>query len=270
MSYACRSLVTTQGDFASHDKRLSICLKADGFSFSETTNGGVLLTLGEAVGTHAASMNDATREIKAFFAEVGVRPLGYASSELIVLTDEHTWVPDELYSSLANRQYLKLVGGNSAAVMSCACKALGSTSVYAGNEQLAMSFKVALPGLTVINQHVKMVTLASRSQHPLMVTHWREGRVDVAAFRDGHCLYGNTLTFDNDDEALYRLVEVMRNSGIEGASSEMLMCGDVDRDRFARFRPYFPKTTLYAGEATHYLNEDFKRQRTYRHALILM
>lgn len=270
MPYACRSLITTEGDFASHDKRLSICLKADGFSFSETTTAGQLITFGEAEGTHAAAITDATREVKSFFAEVGVRPLGYASAELIMLTDEHTWVPDELYSPQANRQYLKLVGGKSLSVMSCGCKAITSTSVYAGNEQLAMAFKVALPGLTVTNQHVKLVKLAATSNNPLMVTHWREGRVDVAAFSDGRYQFGNTLFFDNEEEALFRIVEVMKTYGIESANTEMMMCGDVDRERFGRFRPYFPKTTLYGGEVKTGANEEFKRLRTYRHALILM
>lgn len=271
MSYVSKTLITTEPEPAVNDKRLSICLLANGFSFSVTTGDGQLLTFGEAEGGHAKVMTAAIADVKAFFAEVGIRPLGYKSMELIVMSDNCTWVPNELYSSAANRQYLHLVGCDAVSVMSTPCDALASTAVYEANDQLAMGFKVALPGLVVMNQHVKMVQLAPRSvDHPVLFTHWRQGRVDVAAFRDGRYIYGNTLRFDSGDEIRFRIVEVMKTFGIESPNTELMMCGDVDRELFARLRPYFPATTLYTGNAARYSNPAFKGLHTYRHALILM
>ena len=47
------------------------------------------------------------------------------------------------------------------------------------------------------------------------------------------------------------------------------MCGDVDRNRFALLRPYFPSASIYTGTHTSYLNPEFKTLHTYRNALIL-
>lgn len=269
MPYTLRKFITTEGGSASNEKRLSICLAADGFSFSETTADGLLLTFGEAHGSHAATMTDITGEVKALFAEAGIRPLGHKHLELVVVSNESVWVPDEMYSSLSNRQYLRLVGGRELSVMTCRSSALASTAVFAADEQLVMAFKVALPGVTVLNQHAKMATLAPRSAgHPVMATNWRKGRVDVAAFAGGRYLFGNTLRFVNNEEAIFHTVEVMKGQGLEQPDTEMLIFGDVDREFYAQLRPYFPKVTLYSGETTRFENPEFRTLHTYRHALL--
>lgn len=270
--YRCKTLIASNGDTAAQEKRLSICLGANGFSFSETAvASGMLLTFGEAEGEHAATITDATRDVKALFAEIGMRPLGYKAMELIVMSDESTWVPDELYSVGSNRQYLKLVGGKELSLMTCHSSAIGSTAVFACNDQLVMGFKVALPGLTVMNQHAKMVQLKERSKsHPLLFAHWREGSVDVAACKEGRYLFGNTLHYGTTEEALFRLMEVVKTCDIAGNSTELMLCGDVDRELFASMQPYFPKTTLYGGEVVKFASDDFKKLRTYKYALILM
>jgi hypothetical protein len=188
------------------------------------------------------------------------------------LSDENVWVPDELYTPSANRQYLKLVGSTAATVMATPCKALASTAVYVASDSLATAFKVALPGLSVVNQHVKLATLdfERRSEkHPVLVTHWREGVIDFAAFRDGRYIFGNTVRFASDSEAQFHTVEVLKSFGLENADTEMLMCGEVSRERFALLRPYFPMASLYTGSHTSFLNPAFKTLHTYKNALIL-
>ncbi len=271
MAYRCKTLIATEGDSSKEEKRLSICLGANGFSFSVTTSSGLLLTFVEAEGEHASTMTDATREIKAFFAEAGIKPLGYAKMELIVVSDDNAWVPDELYTSVANRNYLRLLGSNPVSVVSCPCRSLGSTMVFAANDQLVTAFKVALPGVSVANQHVVLSRLMTRSaSHPVIVAHWRKGRVDLAAMSEGKYLYGNTLHYSNIDEGIFQVVEVMKTSGIDRADTELLLCGDVDRDSYARMRPDFPTTTLFNGRALQFMNPEFKKLHTYRYALILM
>jgi len=271
MPYTLHNLITTQGGSASYDKRLSICLAADGFSFAETTPDGLLLTFGQAEGRHAATMTDVARDVKLLFSEVGLQPLAYKGMELVVLSDESVWVPDELYTPAANRQYLNLVGGRSLSLATCRCPAIASTAVFAAADHVVMAFKVAMPGATVLNQHAKLVQLAPRSKaHPVLAACWRKGRVDVAAFREGRYLFGNTLFFGNDDEAKFRLLEVVRSYGIESDSTELLLFGEVDRDRFARLRPFFPVVTLFGGNVTRFLNPDFAKFHAYRHALILI
>lgn len=270
--YRCKTLIVTEKEFASSEKRLSICLRSNGFSFSEVTLSGVLLTFGEAEGMHASTMTSVMADVKAFFASVGIRPLGYASMELIVFSNESVWVPDELYTPSANRQYLKLVGSQAVTVMATPCKPLASTAVYVASDAVATAFKVALPGLSVVNQHVRLATLGleqGSKQHPLLLAHWREDVIDFAAYRDGRYIYGNTVAYGSDSEAQFHTVEVLKSFGLENSGTELLLCGEVGRERFALLRPYFPVASLYTGTHTSYLNPAFKTLHTYRNALIL-
>lgn len=270
--YSCKTLIVTEKEFASNEKRLSICLRPNGFSFSEVTASGVLLTFGEADGAHAGSMTGVMADLKAFFNTVGIRPLGYGSLQLIILSDESTWVPDELYTPTANRQYLKLVGSEAISIMSAPCPALASTAVFAASDALAMAFKVALPGLSVMNQHVRMASMGVEKRsvdHPVLLAHWREGDVDFAAYRDGRYIFGNTIHVVNDNEALFHTVEIVKSYGLENAGTELLLCGDVNRERFSMMRPYFPMATLFTGMHTSFINPAFKTLHTYKNALIL-
>lgn len=271
MSYSCKTLITTDKELASRDKRLSICLGANGFSFSVMTAAGTLLTFGEAEGRHASTMTGVMTDVKSLFATVGIRPLGYASTEIVVLSDENVWVPDELFTATATRQYLKLVGSEPVSVMTCPCKALGSTAVFAAAEQTVTAFKVAFPGAAVVNQHVKLSQAAPlTASRPTILMHWRKGRVDVAAFNEGRYLYGNTLSYNSDGEAVYHVVDVMKSFGLESPACQLWMCGDVDRERYSLARPYFPQVSLFNGRAKEPLYPEFRTLHTYRHVLILM
>lgn len=270
--YSCKTLIATEKEFASQEKRLSICLRPNGFSFSEVSFSNVLLTFGEADGAHGTSMTGVIADLKAFFNSVGISPLGYGSLQLVILSDESTWVPDELYSPTANHQYLKLVGSEAVSIMTASCPALGSTAVFAASDTLAMAFKISLPGLSVVNQHVRLASIGLEKRsaaHPVLLTHWRDHVIDYAAYRDGRYIFGNTIPCSDDNEALFHTVEVMKSYGLENAGTELLMCGDVDRERFALLRPYFPSASLYNGTHTSYLNPGFKTLHTYKNALIL-
>jgi len=269
MPYVTKTLITSEGRDVSHDKRISICLRANGFSFSETTIGGELLAIGEAEGGHASMLTDATRDIKTYFAEVGIRPLGYRKMELTVLSNDNTWVPDELYQATSNRQYMSLVGGNGRGLMTASSAELEATAVFNADEQLATAFKVAMPGLTVANQHVRLAGLASlSSSHPVLLCNWREGYIDLAAMRDGRYLFGNTFAIEDDNTALFKVVDVMKTYGLEEDNTELKMFGEVTREQYTLFRPYFPTVSLFTGRC--HCGPEFKGLHTYRYALILL
>lgn len=270
--YSCKSLITTENEVAANEKRLSICLRSNGFSFSEKTSSGILLTFGEAEGEHSSSMTETMNSLKAFFASISIRPLGYASMQLVVISDASTWVPNELYSAAANRQYLKFVGCDTTSILAAPCKELASTAVFAADDALTTAFKVALPGLSVVNQHLRLTApaICVRSQeHPMLLVHWRETAIDFAAYRDGRYLCGNTIVCSNDNEVLFHTVELIKTYNLDTPGLELLLCGDIDRNRFSLLRPYAPQTTLFTGTHSSYLNPAFKSLHTYRNALIL-
>ena len=269
MSYITKTLTTSEGCDASQGKRLSICLLADGFSFAQLSHDGELLAFGEAGGGHAQNMTDAARELKAWLTGEGIRPLQFGSMQLTVFSNASVWVPDEVYQPGMGRQYLKLVGGDGQGLMTAQCPELGSTAVFAASDWLATAFKVSLPGLTVANQHVRLAEVAGQmTGSPVLLTHWRDGYVDIAAYRDGRYVFGNTWAGDEEGAVLFHLLDVMKTYGLESEGTRLLMCGDVDRERFARFRPYFPVVSLWGGTAK--AGGKMRTLHTYRHALTLV
>ncbi len=272
MSYSCKTKITTDNSFAPYEKKISICLTPNGFSFSEATVNGRLIAFGEAEGMHAHTMTGVVADVKAFFSSFGIQPFGYNSLELVAISNESVWVPDELYLAGNNRQYLRLVGGKSATTIATPCKAIGSTAVYGVNDMLTTAVKVAIPGLAMMNQHVKLASseLCQRSaDHPVVLLYRRDGYVDIAAYRNGHYHYSNSLPIVNDNEALYHTLEVVKLYDMENPATELLLCGDVDRGSFAMFRPYFPKTTLFTGFYSA-VDSAFAKLHTYRHVYVLM
>lgn len=272
MSYSSKTLIHSNTEAATYEKRLSICIEPNGFSFSESDAQGRLLTFGEAEGAHAPQMTGVMSDVKSFLAAVHMPAIGYSAMELIVPADEHVWMPDELYVSGNNHQYLRAVGGTAAAVMTSQCREVGLTDIFGADDTLVTAFKVALPGIVVKSQHVKLAESALRQRskdHPLVVILWRGSRLDVAAFREGRYVFGNSLPFESASDALFQTVGVLRSAGIEDRGAELLMCGEANRERFAEFSPYFPKATLFTGLL---LADDpaFRQLRTYRHALVLM
>ena len=105
MPYSCKTLITSANELAPREKRLSICLGADGFSFAETSTAGALVSFAVYAGPHASSINQVMTDVKSVFASLGIRPFSFSASDLIVISDENVWVPDELYTATANRKY---------------------------------------------------------------------------------------------------------------------------------------------------------------------
>lgn len=269
MPYITKTLISSEGCDASHDKRLSICLLADGFSFAQLSMDGELLSFCEAAGQHSSSMTDMTRDLMAYFAEMGVRPLAFRSMSLTLISNESVWVPDEVYQVGSNRHYMRLVGGSGQSLMTAQCPSLASTAVFSYNDQLPTAFKVALPGLNVANQHVRFAALAQQfNGSTVLLSHWRNGYVDLAAYRNGQYVFGNTIPFADESTALFLLIDAMKSYGVESEGTSLLMCGDVSRERYARFRPYFPTVSLFSGVAK--AGARFRTFHAYRHALTLV
>ena len=181
-------------------------------------------------------------------------------------------IQDSVYHSKilgSNRNYMRLVGGSGQSLMTAQCPSLASTAVFSYNDQLPTAFKVALPGLNVANQHVRFAALAQQfNGAPVLLSHWRNGYVDLAAYRNGQYVFGNTIPFADESTALFLLIDAMKSYGVESEGTSLLMCGDVSRERYARFRPYFPTVTLFSGVAK--AGARFRTFHAYRHALTLV
>ena len=276
------SIITTDKAVATDNRcttdtnniRLSICLRANGFSFSTMTTERELLTFGEAEFDLHRPFGQLTEAIKGFFAENGIPTFGCKEVRLVMPSEQCVWVPEHLYDAARDRQYLKMVANvvSDTGVCHAYCKSLNSFMVFAASSDVVTAFKIALPGVDVVCQHAVLVddALLQRSvQHPVMLMHVRERVGDFEAMFMGRLLLSNSFACGDEGELLYHGLEVMKGLHLETPDMELAICGAVGRELYGRLQHYFPNVTLYTGKPFTYLNPEFQMFHSYRHVLVL-
>lgn len=274
MSNKVTTLITTDKAVANNAKRLSICLRSNGFSFSIVTLDQVLLTFGQADFDFNLQLGELSQAIKDFFVENDINTFEMRQMSLIVPSDNFAWIPEHLYDAAYDRQYLKMVGNPdmNLGTYHCYVPLLGSYMAFSAQTTIIAAFKIALPGIDVHSQHTILVneTLMKRSmQHPLMVMHVRSEMTDIEAFYANQLLLSNSFVSRTRDEMLYHTIDVMKQLHLETPDMELAICGDVDRELYGFLQHYFPNVTLYTGRPTSFINSEFNTFPTYKHALLL-
>lgn len=276
MSYRINSLIVSDKIVPSSEKRLSICLEPNGFSFSITTTHDELYALGEvemelAGGT---SMSATMSSIKAAFDEAGIQPFGLQEAELVVMARQFVWVPQHLYDAANDRKYLealcKLTAGYS--VYSDLNEALQAQIIFSADSNLVSAFKIAIPGIKVRCQHSKMVNaplMEQSAMRSLLVMNLREGAADYAVICNKKLQISNTYDCANVDEALYHAVNITKQFHLEEAALTLVVCGGVDRSSYEYMGRFFPSMALYSGRPLTLLCPEMSRQPLYRKALTL-
>lgn len=268
------SIITTDKAVATDEIRLSICLGANGFSFSAMTVGRELLTFGEAEIDLHRGMGELSQSITGLFTSAGIPTFGCKEVSLVVPTNHAVWVPEHLYDAGRDSQYLKMAASmdGSMGVFHAYCESMQSWVVFAAEAETVTAFKVAIPGVDVVCQHVVLVneTLIQRSaQHPVMLMHVRDGVGDYEAFYNQRILLSNSFMAGSDDELLYHALEVMKRLHLETPDMELAICGEVGREMYGMLQHYFPNVTLYTGIPFTYANPAFQTLHSYKHVMVL-
>ncbi|MCR4660065.1 MAG: DUF3822 family protein [Bacteroidales bacterium] len=273
MTYSTEALVSAAATATGNETRLSICRKPNGFSFA-LTSGNELLTVAEARREGEGSLTDEAAAIKQYFESLGIKIFDLTKTEIVAVTDNFAWVPEELYTQGMEHQYLSLVDPSSvaAAVYTEHNPNLKSRIVFSVNDSLLTAFKIALPGLVVTCQHAKLAnqTLASAcGPDGMAVLHLRTDKADVAVYNGGRYLMGRTLQVDGVESLIFDVLEIIKTLNVENDRFRLLLCGDVSRESYAAIRPYFASVALYTGRPWTLSTDELRHLHTYRHALIL-
>lgn len=267
-------IIKTDKAVASNQKRLSICLRPNGFSFLTATLGRELLSYGEADFDFDRPMGELTQQLKSFLADLQLSAFSFAQMQLVLCSDHFVWIPDHLYDAVRDRQYLHMVASpeSSLGVYHIGSSLLQSHMVFSAPSVAVTAFKVALPGVDVHCQHSVLASadLLQRSNaHPLVLMHRRTGRADFEACYNGKLLFCNTFSAADDTEALYHGLDVMKQLHLETPDMELAICGEVDRNTYAMIQYYFPNVSLYTGAPVTSEQPDLQRIPTYQHILLL-
>lgn len=268
------SFFTTDKAVANTEKRLSICLRSNGFSFSVTTLDDLLLTHGDATFDFDRSFSDLSVDIKSFFASIDMPLFGLKQARLVVSSDHFVWIPEHLYDSTRDRRYLSMVSSpqSSLGVYHLQVPLLKSYIVFSASSVIVTAFKLAIPGIDVHCQHSVLVNdmlLRLSTRHPLMLMHVRDSAADFDALYSGQLLLCNSCHFNTQNELLYHAIDVMKQLHLETPDMELAICGNVDRDIFGLLQHYFPNVTLFNSRPITFLNPDFQTLPTYKHVLLL-
>lgn len=274
MSYKINTFVATRKAVVSNERRLSICLGTDGFSFAERSSHGELLSLCEVTCDLDGAMATLVGDLRGVLAEANIQPVGYGACELLVPSRLFVWVPEHLYDASRERSYLEALGKVPAGsvIYSSYCEVLKSWMVFAVEQSAVSAFKIAITGLKVHCLHEKLVNetvMEQSAERSLLMMHLRKGATDFAVISNKKLLMSNSYDCANVDEALYHALNITKEFHLEEMPMRVALCGDVDRAVYGRIRPFFPEVVLYAGRPLKLAEPEMQQQPLYRHALIL-
>lgn len=274
MSYSINSFINTDKDVASHEKRLSICILSNGFSFSVISKKDELLALGDIECDMAAPMSQLLITVKEIFNKLGILTFGLDEVELVVPSRHFVWIPMHLYDEAKNRDYVeaihKLAVGET--VFADYNASAGAYLVFVADSNIVSAFRIAIPGLKVRAQHSKLVnadTLDASQMKSLMVINMRGKESDFAIMVNRKLQLSNSFDCTNLDETLYHAVNINKQMRLDDLPLTVALCGDTDRDGYNRVREFFDSVALYTGRNLSMSNEELRRAPVYRYALIL-
>lgn len=276
MSYRTNSLLVSKIELPSNEKKLSICLKPNGFSFSVISVQDVLLAIGEAE-SDSAFQDDfvgMSAQIRSYFQSIDLFPLGYCEVRLVVPSEYGVWVPAPLYDESHLRHYLNLSGyrNTESGLFASYNKCLDSYMVFPFDNSLVSAFKIALPKLVVTNNHDAFVSeslLRWSGTNPIMVLNLRDGYIDIEAFKDGNLLLSATYPVADDRSIVLQSVDVMKRLDLESPDMQLQLCGEVSKEKYTVLRNYFPSVRLYTGRPLRMGMVEMQQVHTYRSAVIL-
>lgn len=282
--YKINSLINTDIEVAAYQKRLSICLRSDGFSFwtvkLPTVQQGVLtaeqlLSSGDITLELKGSIVELSSGIKSALSDAGVDPFAFKSIELILPSSHFVWIPSHLFQYGQERQYLAFLEDSRSNALygtmgyyNCESQVLGSTLVFAANSTVVTAMKIALPGVQITSPACKLVDaglLQRSATHPLILMYVEQGQVLYSAFKNGQLQISTSKPFSQQSELLYGTLELMKDIDFENDSLELLICGQVDRQVYALLRNYFPVVDLYCGPVRQLGTPELQHRPAYQY-----
>ena len=269
MPYTVKTFIGSEPSTA--DKKLSFCLKPDGFSFTIITKENHLISYCDVAMDTQTSIATVSSDIKSLFAEKKLAIFGYTECELIVQTSLSSWVPEHLYERGRERQYLSLIG-NIKPGTTCYSdynELLKSYVVFSADSTAVSAFKITFPGIKVRCQYSKLVRPEFVQQvTPVMMLNIRKDCCDIVASKGGQLQLSNTYACVTLGDAIYCTLNIMKMLGLESPDSVLWLSGEVNKTVYAAFAKYFPSIRLFTGCKFECENTDFLNLHTYRDVLV--
>jgi hypothetical protein len=240
-------------DIVSAQTRLSICLKADGFSFSLIRDDSQKLL---AVGTFEADLSgtipSVMNTVKACFNSIGIKMFRFAKMRIICTSDKNTWIPYKLYDASKNKDYLRAVANlhENETVLANVSEKLDAVSVfaypihkYSGVKILINQAEYCAPA-QVLAEYA--YDISKFSQNTLIVNK-RGQSLDIVLFKGNIFTLSNTITYSEAEDMIYNLLFILQQTEIDTEAVKLLLTGDEYKKEELLLLRRYVKDVLYAN-----------------------
>ncbi|MCR4827850.1 MAG: DUF3822 family protein [Bacteroidales bacterium] len=252
---------------------MSICPRTDGFSFCETTTRGEWLAFGEVSYNATNALSELIATVKGAMAACNLHPGAYGETELVVNTSRFEWIPQHLFDAANTRSYLETLGTMppASAIYVDLNDTLNAYVVFTADSTMVSAFKIAMPSIKVRCQHSKMVNnqIVEKSPQATMLINVGDGMSDYATFSNRKLQMSNSFTCGNFDETLYYALNIAKQFSLDEQSLKVLICGDVNRQRYGMLCNFFHNVELYTGRPLRLAEPALRSVPAYRYALML-
>jgi len=275
MSYTINNFIASDTRIQDGDKKLSICLSANGFSFSVVSLSGKLLVVGDVDCDMPKSVAAMMMQLREIFGKLSLNLPSFAETEVIEPVAKFTWIPEHLYKKGSEKQCLQLV---------CTLGPKDEVKVeYSEKMQAYCVFvteSVMIPALKILDPKIKhrcQHTVLAESSHiaeksknkPVIAANFRSGSLDLAVFAEQKLQMSNTCAYTSTADAVFQILSVIRNLQLRKDLAELTLSGEVDKERYQQIRPYFAKVSLNTGRLVAIDDDALRRVYIYKYALTI-
>lgn len=274
MAYKINTFISSDTRIQDGDKKLSICLSANGFSFSVISDSNKLLAIGEVACEASKSLGTAMTNIRGAFAELKINPAFFGEVELIEPVQKFTLVPEHLYKKGEEKALLQTVCEveNARSIVVDYSEKMQLYAIFVTENPMVQTFKFIAPKLKHRCQHEKLIEnglLEKSISRPVLALNVNENTFDMAVFAEQQLKMCNTLQGDSKEDAAFALLNAAQQLSLKRENIELHISGNVDKNWYDCLRKYFAKVVLNTGRKLVFENEEFYHLHTYRYALTL-
>lgn len=252
-TYNLTQLHKVDSDVVSSQTRLSICLQANGFSFSLIEEGSCkLMAVGhfdcDLSGTIPVVMNT----VRECFSSIGVKMFRFAKLKVICQTGKNVWIPYKLYDKAKNKDYLKvtITLHENETVLSDVSEKLDAVSIFAYPIHTYSGVKILMNNAEFCSQHQVLAEYAydiSKFSQNTLILNKRGKSFDLALFKGNSFTMSNTIICDTTTDLIYNLLFILQQTEVDTEAVKLLLTGDdYEREELQMLRRYV-KDVSYAN-----------------------
>lgn len=252
-TYKLLNLVKVEESVVSNETRLSICLEANGFSFSLISDRTLkLLSLGRFECGLSGSIPQVMNRIRECFASIGIFMFKFANVRVVCQSSRNVWVPYKLYDSRNNRDYLNGVTHlyESETVIANVVEKLDAVSVFAYPMHTYSGIKILMPNAFYCCQHQVMAEYAydiSSFSKNTFLMYKRRQACDFVVFKGNTFQISNSYEYKQASDLVYYILFAMDKLGIDTGEVQLLLTGDGYADDELNLLRKYVRDVSYAN-----------------------